>query len=407
MNHQEKWNFWVKFSPFRVLAAALGFVLLVGMACNTPATENTDSTQVSINVQATQIAKDQTLTAQSEEAEKQQKEIANQTATVNAKATQDAQAITQMALDVQATINAQPTNTPQPTYTPQPTHTPQPTAQQPQGGQQPPAGAQQPPAGAQQPPAGAQAPAGGQPAFDPAHFQAWMQSAKILLWEDASLVGVVQPALDAMSLNYVDVDDRIGDFKTQLLSGGPGGQGWDLIISAKEARENVSGEYYVYINDALNAGSSIIIEEWNIDDIEFGKIGFILGRCGVEVQKDWFQEPIEKQLLFPINGEHPVHHIPNEGISLTNPTGIWTFGDLGDFLELSPGSDAKLLWGARSAVKDSYATAVSCVDGRVIIQTYGSHSYGADRVVKMWVNYIYNTLLARYQYLAALGQLQP
>jgi len=73
-------------------------------------------------------------------------------------------------------------------------------------------------------------------------------------------------------------------------------------------------------------------------------------------------------------------------------------------LRLRPGSDAKLLWGARSAVKDSYATAVSCVDGRLIIQTYGSHSYGADRVVMMWTNYIYNALLARYEFLATHQQ---
>ncbi|MBC8496665.1 MAG: hypothetical protein H8D37_03290, partial [Chloroflexi bacterium] len=159
---------------------------------------------------------------------------------------------------------------------------------------------------------------------------------------------------------------------------------------------------------ALNAGSSIIIEEWNIDDIAAGKISVILGRCGVEFQRDWINIPLEQQLLFPINGDHPIHHFPNEGISLTNPTNNWQwdFFDLGDLLRLRPGSDAKLLWGARSAIKDSYATAVVCVDGRLIIQTYGSHSYGADRVVMMWSNYIYNALMARYEFLAAHQQ-QP
>ncbi|MBM3145364.1 MAG: hypothetical protein FJ010_10405 [Chloroflexi bacterium] len=375
-----------RFIPFGILLIAILFVLLIGLACNTPTTESSNQTQVSLNVQATQLSQGETQTAQAEAQadieEQQQKEISDQQATLDAQATQAAQALTQVALDVQATIKAQPSNTPQPT------NTSQPPGDQSQGPQQPPQGAQS--------------------GFDQALFETWMRSANILLFEDMALVGLVQPALDAMSLNYVDVDDYLGHFKTQLLAGAPNGQPWDLIISSKEARENVSGEFYVYLNDALNAGSSLIIEEWNLDDIGFGKIAVILGRCGVQFQSDWIEIPIDKQLLFPINGDHPAHHIPNEGIALTNPTNfwIWDFWDLGDLLKLSPGSDAKLLWGARSAVKDSYATAVSCVDGRVIIQTYGSHSYGADRIVRMWVNYIYNTLMARYQYLAAHQQ-QP
>ena len=377
------------FSPFRVILIGLSFILFVGLACNTPSTESSNNTQIAINVQATQIAKDSTLTAEADIAAKQADEILDQQATVDAQATNDAQEATQVALDVLATINAQPSDTPLPTDTPEPTNTPQPENNQAEA-----------PA---QPAAGAQPPTAEQAVFNQADFETWMRSANILLFEDMSLVGVVQPALDAMSLNYVDVDDALGHFKTQLLSGGPGGQGWDLIISSKEARENVSGEFYVYLNDALNAGSSIIIEEWNIDDIALGKIGVILGRCGVELQRDWINIPLENQLLFPINGDHPVHHFPNEGISLTNPSNFWFWNqwDLGDLLRLRPGSDAKLLWGARSAIKDSYATAVICVDGRVIIQTYGSHSYGADRIVMMWTHYIYNALLARYEYLAA------
>ncbi len=362
--------------PFRIIGLGILFVFGVALACNTPSTESSNQTQVAINVQATQFAQNQTLTAQADadaevEAE-QQKQLADQQATLDAQATHDAQVLTQAALDVQATINAQPSDTPQPTNTQQPEDT-----------------------SSQQPPGDAQA------SFNQAEFETWMRSANILLFEDMAFLGYVQPALDAMSLNYVDVDDALGHFKTQLLSGGPDGQGWDLIISAKEARENVSGEFYVYLNDALNAGSSVIIEEWNIDDIAAGKIATILGRCGVEYQSDWINIPLDKQLLFPINGGHPIHHVPNEGISLTNPTNNWQwdFFDLGDLLRLRPGSDAQLLWGARSAIEDSYATAVVCVDGRLIIQTYGSHSYGQDRVIMMWSNYIYNALMARYQLL--------
>ena len=370
--------------PLLFFALPVLFVLAVGLACNTPTTESSNQTQVAINVQATQFAQNQTLTAQAEDDQAAADEVDEEQSARQVQETQTAQNATQMALDVQATVNALPSNTPQSTNTPSPTNTPQTVDTQDTQNQPP-----------QQPPTGAQ------PTINQADFEAWMRTANILLFEDMAIFGFVQPALDAMSMSYVDVNDAMGHFKTQLLSGGPGGQGWDLIISAKEARENISGEFYVYLNDSLNAGSSIIIEEWDIDDIASGKIAVILGRCGVKFQQDWINVPVDKQLLFPINGEHPIHHFPNEGIALTNPSNFWVWDifDLGDLMKLQPGSDAQLLWGARSAIKDSYATAVVCVDGRLIIQTYGSHSYGQNRVIMMWQNYIYNALQARYVYL--------
>ncbi len=363
-------------SPVRVLSAAILFVLFIGLACNQPAQETTNQesndTQIALNVQMTQIAMNSTLTAQAGAAQ-----------------AQAASQATQVALDVQATVNAQ-----------------QATQNASQATSAPPAAASPPtttnaPAVAS-PPTATNAPAAPSTPSLP-DFETWMRSANILLYEDMSgdfsVLRYIKLALDAMSLPYTDVKDALGIYKNQLLSGGPGGQGWDLIISGKELRSNVSGEFYVYLNDALNQGSSVIIEEWDLDSIASGKVATILSRCGVEFQRDWFNDPIDKQLLSPINGSHPIHHTPNEGISLTNPSGYWLGTDLGDLLRLRPGSDAQLLWSARANVSDSYATAVSCIDGRLIIQTYSSHSYGQDRVVMMWQNYIYNALRARYDYL--------
>ena len=169
-------------------------------------------------------------------------------------------------------------------------------------------------------------------------FEEWMKSANILLYEDMAGVYTisryVKEALDRLDLNYVDVGDAMGRYKEQLLSGGPGGAAWDLIISAKEARGDIQGEFYVYLNDALNAGSSVIIEEWALDQIGLGKISTILGRCGVKYQDKWAYDPIDWQLLWPVDGTHPIHHQPNEGIALTNPTDYWAWGsyDLGDFM---------------------------------------------------------------------------
>ena len=236
-------------------------------------------------------------------------------------------------------------------------------------------------------------------------FDTWMKSASILLFEDMSGAvdrrRYINQALNGMGLGYVDVADALGDYKNQILSGGPGGGGWDLIISGKELRDGVQGEFYDYLNTAINQGSAVIIEEWNMDGIGGGKLSRIMGKCGVEFERDWIGKPIEDHLIFPIDGTNPVHHTPNEGVALTNPTGYWLGMDLGDRMRLSPGSEAVPLWGLYPNTRNSALTAVSCVDGRVIIQTYSSHSYGEDRIIRMWQNYIYNTLKARYDYLAS------
>lgn len=230
-------------------------------------------------------------------------------------------------------------------------------------------------------------------------FEEWLPNAGILLYEDMAgnfnTTRYIKAALDGMGLRYVDVGDALGNYKDQLLSNGPGGQGWDLIISGKELRTAVSGEFYTYLNDALNEGSSVIIEEWDLDSIWAGKFSSIMSRCGVEFQSDWRNKPLDEQLLWAVEGGSPIFHYPNEGISLRNPTGYWT-GDLGDLLRLSPGSQAVPLWSARTNTRDTYLTAVACLDNRLIIQTYSSHDYGKDRIVRMWQNYIYNALQARY-----------
>ena len=244
---------------------------------------------------------------------------------------------------------------------------------------------------------------------DLADFETWMKTADILLYEDMagvySTTRFVMEALDTMGLDYVDVKDAAGHFKEQILSGGPGGEGWDLIIFAIEIRDEeggfwLRGEYYQYINDAFTDGSSVIIEEYQLESIVSGKISPLINRCDLEFQEQWAWDPLKHQLLWQVDGSLPIHHQPNEGISLTNPSGYWPSSDIGDFMRLAPGSKSEPLWTARANVKDTYLTAVSCEDNRLILQTYSSHNYGKDRVVRMWENYIYNALLARYTLLS-------
>ncbi len=245
-----------------------------------------------------------------------------------------------------------------------------------------------------------------QPSVTPAmseDFDTWIKSANILLFEDMAGATdrrrTIIQALNGMGLHYTDVADALGRYKSEILSS-PGGNGWDLIISGKELRDGVQGEFYEYLNTAINNGSAVIIEEWNMNGIINGKLSLITSKCGVSFESDWQGQTIEDQLLFPIDDSSPILHSPNDGISLTNPTNYWINDDLGDRMRLSAGSTAVPLWGLFPNERSNALTAVSCIDGRVIIQTYSSHSYGEERVIRMWQNYIYHTLKARYDYLA-------
>lgn len=249
-------------------------------------------------------------------------------------------------------------------------------------------------------PAAPTAPTSNMPDFD-----TWMKSASVLIFEDIaadySVYRYVPIALNGMGINYIDEADALGRFKDQLLSNGPGGQGWDLIIAAKEIRSELQGEFYVYLNDAITNGSSIIIEEWDMDSLSGGKLSLLTGRCGVDFSRDWQSNNIEDTVIYALNGSHRAHHYPNEGLSLTKVTGYWLGFDLGDRMRLSPGSTATPLWGLYATSGNNDIVAVSCVDDRMIIQTYATHSYSQDRIVNVWQNYIYSTLRARYDYLAA------
>ena len=236
-------------------------------------------------------------------------------------------------------------------------------------------------------------------------FDTWMKSASILLYEDISadfeVNRYIPIALNGMGLRYVDEKDALGRFKNQLLSNGPGGKGWDLIISAKELHTELSGEFYVYLNDALNQGSSVIVEEWAMDWIANGKLSLLTGRCGVEFSRDWVEQDINDTVIYAINGSHRAHHYPNEGLSLTKVTGYWLGVDMGDRMRLAAGSSATPLWGLYANSPSNDIVSVSCVDDRMIIHTSCSHNYAQDRMTLVWENYIYSTLRARYDYLAA------
>ena len=222
----------------------------------------------------------------------------------------------------------------------------------------------------------------------------WMKTSKILLFEDiagANLVRYIKDALDGMFLPYVDVKDAVGDFKGQLLSG----TDWDLIITGVEARSGVQGEFFSYLNDQVNRGSSLILEVWNLDDVGGDRATTLLTNCGVKFQKDWWNPPDGSRSIWWLVPEHPIFHEPNDGVTLAHYSIEW-YEDAGDFIKKLPGSEATILAGNLAWEKDNHGTIAICKDGRFILQTHSTHDYHKEDIMRLWQNYISNALKAHF-----------
>jgi len=218
-----------------------------------------------------------------------------------------------------------------------------------------------------------------------------MDSAKILLYEDMvnrpATRRYVKDALDNMGLDYKDDGSAKGWLKSDLLS-----STWDLVILALEVRSNVSGEYFTYVNQALDAGSAVILEIWYMDRISRGELSKTLSRCGVEFEANYVNKTgtLNDYINWPLPGksDHPIFNDPNSNIRFTNVAVYW-FGDLGDFMKLSgKKDDAELLMGTIATEKNSHGTLAVCNGGKFIIQTHSSHDFAMEEIVPLWENMI-------------------
>jgi hypothetical protein len=309
----------------------------------------------------------------------------------NVQATVQAQNATQAFTSAQATLLAQ---APQPTVPPPIDYVAtQAVLEATQTAMAQPAATQPPPEPTQ--PAATEAP----------DLESFMKSASILLYEDIiyrpETTRYVKRTLDEMGLAYVDTGSAIGRFKSQLLTGGPGGKGWDLIIIASEAKAGASGEFYQYVSEALDKGSSVIYELWYLDEKMGVNGAALLSRCGVEFQKDWNMVPVEREVMYPVNDTHPIMHEPNDGLTFTKVTDFWADDyDLGDLMRKSTvGGDATILIGTIGTESTNHGTLTVCVDDQLIMQTFSTHQLTYDVMRRVWENYIYNALKTRMRHL--------
>ncbi len=237
-----------------------------------------------------------------------------------------------------------------------------------------------------------------------ADFQTWMQSAKIVVYEDitndTTEYRYVEKTLQGMGLTFKWDGSAKGWFKNDLLGGAPGGGPWDLVILAVEVRGEVSGEYFDYVNEALNRGSSVIIEAWHLDEISRGTVSTILTNCGVGVS-DYIPRTgtTFDVVVWPLAGasSHPLLTEPNSGLSFTKARDKWIpSGDLGDLLHLTGSGDAQLLMGTDATETSRNGVLAVCMGGQLVLQTFSSHSFPYDVMQPLWENMITFALKTRF-----------
>lgn len=217
-----------------------------------------------------------------------------------------------------------------------------------------------------------------------------MRNAKILVYEDAQAAGLkpwIKATLNRMGLNYTWDGDALGNFMEHLNSGTT----WDLIIIAAESRSGVQGEFWDVIMPKINRDkTALILELWYLSDIANGRISALTGQCGVRFQK--VRSKVDS--IYTLDNSHPVFTTPNSNFDLTHYVGYWTDKG-GDYMRVT-GGDAKLLAGGFPANKSDYGLIATCIEGRVIIQTFSDHDYSQEDVTALWENYITWVLSNRF-----------
>jgi hypothetical protein len=230
----------------------------------------------------------------------------------------------------------------------------------------------------------------GQPAAAPTQdFKARMKTAKILVYEDTPNIGNwISDTLNSMGLKYTFVGDAIGTLMVNLNSP----VDWDLIIIGAEAKTKVQGEFWDVIGEKVSRDDAgLIAEVWYLDQLGEGKIKPVLANCGIEFQRDW---PLAESIYW-LDSTHPLLSDPNMAMPLINYSRYWQW-QAGDLIRLSPGSNASLLAGTFQKRKSDYGVLATCMDGRVIFQTFSNHDYHQTAIIQLWQNYITFVLKNRF-----------
>jgi hypothetical protein len=222
-------------------------------------------------------------------------------------------------------------------------------------------------------------------------LMARMKTAKILVYEntDERNIGLwIRDALDNLGLTYTWTGSYSGHFMEYLNSGTI----YDLIIVGAEDKDKISGEFWDVINTRLTRDkAALIVEVWYLDREANGPINKIMSRCGIAYQKDYDLA----ESIYWWEPTHPIFNEPNTVLPLLHYSRYWA-NQTGDRIRLGGSGDAILLAGLSASKQGDGAVLATCMEGRVIFQTFSDHDYHEGDVVPLWENYIYNTLKAHF-----------
>ena len=241
---------------------------------------------------------------------------------------------------------------------------------------------------------------------DEAAFQQWVNSARILLYEDMTArletVRYVKQTLDEMGLEYKDDGSAIGWLMDDLADGPPDGSQWDLIILAAEDKSGVQADFFEDVLNAADQGTAVILEVYYLNSTYNSSASGLLNRCGLEYENNWVRIPPSRAALFASVPNHPIITSPNNILSFSTSTNQWwdpngkiTY-DVGDLIKLSPGSESTLLLGTVAGIPTAHGTAAVCEGGKIILQTFSSHLLNFSVMSPLWENYIYHGLQNRF-----------
>lgn len=227
-----------------------------------------------------------------------------------------------------------------------------------------------------------------------------INSSNILIYEDMAgyqaYIRYVSKAIASIGGNHVYVGDAMGTFMNKLNSD----TNWDLIIVASEYRDAISGDYWTTLKKQVDKGVALIAEVWYLDQISDGRITPLLNECGVEVQGNWNRSYGFNQLdfgMYWVVPDSPVFNTPNQVDQFSYSIQDAWIGDAGDFLQTTFLSSAKILASHSNGHTTDKGLITSCLDGRVLFQTFSSHDYPMDGMVSLWQNYIMYTLTNHFQ----------
>lgn len=152
------------------------------------------------------------------------------------------------------------------------------------------------------------------------------------------------------------------------------------------------------IMEQLNRKVALVAEVWYIDKTYYDRMDILMAKCGVQFQRDWTRNKgydIFNYSIYWLDAQHPLFSILNMVEPLITPTPYW-MGDAGDLIKLAPGGKATLLAGLHPKEKSSYGVLASCMEGRMILQTFSTHDYRESNTEMLWQNSIYYTLMNHF-----------